>query len=478
MEDELKLIDAYLDGELTPESAAALVAWLRADTDNLETFVRKTHLHRQLRDALCGQASQRPVAVADPNDSPPDSPALGFLADAFRQGRDYFSHPTPLSTLVAVATIGSLLTLLAIWAAPLYRRNSAPRPEPLVQPEYVARLTRMIDCQWAEGSLAPMPGVHLRAGRQLELVEGLAEIEFKCGTVVILESPATFQPESENVGFLQIGKLTALVPERARGFVIQSPNITVVDLGTEFAVHVEKAGASEVYVFQGEVEVEFTQQTTIKQRLVAGTAARFAASGTEVTRMPTDAKRFKRSRQIVAGVLRVSGAVEFLETAPKSLAPGRLEDDRAVFLFLERENVALPQEIQGVIVSPRGRTLTREVRAAVPAGTRVDSYLLHFDPKGVSKSSSGKHAAGSVTFSRPVLGIIVDDGSLDASDGVFGRAGTITPAKKTVRGCEPGSLQSTDRFALSADRHVLKLDLRAAGAIDQARVLVASARER
>jgi hypothetical protein len=45
------------------------------------------------------------------------------------------------------------------------------------------------------------------------------------------------------------------VPPHARGFKLMTPDADVVDLGTEFGLKVSEAGASEVHVFDGEVEV-------------------------------------------------------------------------------------------------------------------------------------------------------------------------------------------------------------------------------
>jgi hypothetical protein len=49
------------------------------------------------------------------------------------------------------------------------------------------------------------------------------------------------------------GKLAAAVPRAARGYTIITPTAEVVDLGTEFGVSVDRSGASEVHVFDGEV---------------------------------------------------------------------------------------------------------------------------------------------------------------------------------------------------------------------------------
>ena len=56
--------------------------------------------------------------------------------------------------------------------------------------------------------------------------------------------------------FLKRGKLTAKVAGRAKGFTVETPSATLVDLGTEFAADVDRDGNGEVHVFRGEVIVQ------------------------------------------------------------------------------------------------------------------------------------------------------------------------------------------------------------------------------
>ena len=308
------------------------------------------------------------------------------------------------------------------------------------------------------------------AGRRLELLSGLAEIEFNAGSRVILEGPVIFEPDSTGAGFLQLGKLTAAVPKRAAGFTIQTPIATVVDLGTEFGVEVDRSGVTEMHVFQGQIEVTSSGETaTIKRRLTAGRGARFSANGADVLSVHADAERFRRARQMASGLASTSGAVTFLTAAPQSVAPGALEDSRHVLLFLERENVVLRRNLEVTFSSPGTYQSFTGGAAVVPAGTRVDSYLLHFDAVGVRRRTST--ANGSVRFSRPILGVIAHDKALDASDGQLGHRRTTYPTGAKARQAD----DKGDKLSLSSDRHTLSLDkLVSMEWFDQVRVLVAA----
>ncbi|MCB1090325.1 MAG: FecR domain-containing protein, partial [Verrucomicrobiae bacterium] len=70
------------------------------------------------------------------------------------------------------------------------------------------------------------------------------------------------------------GKLTADVPKAATGFVINTPRVNVVDIGTRFGVSVEENGDSEVHVMQGVVEVSRLTGNAVPVLLQEGVAVR------------------------------------------------------------------------------------------------------------------------------------------------------------------------------------------------------------
>jgi hypothetical protein len=72
--------------------------------------------------------------------------------------------------------------------------------------------------------------------------------------------------------------MTVFVSAGAHGFAVQTPSARVVDLGTEFGVVVDAAGASETHVLRGTVECTPTQGGN-PTRLAAGQAARVDADG-------------------------------------------------------------------------------------------------------------------------------------------------------------------------------------------------------
>jgi FecR protein len=79
-------------------------------------------------------------------------------------------------------------------------------------------------------------------------------VRFQKGARIVMEGPASLEIISANSARLMNGKLTAKVPESAKGFQIVTPKGKVVDLGTEFAMAVEADGTTDVYVYSGKVE--------------------------------------------------------------------------------------------------------------------------------------------------------------------------------------------------------------------------------
>ena len=75
-----------------------------------------------------------------------------------------------------------------------------------------------------------------------------------------------------NRGFLKKGRLTAEVPRPATGFVINTPLMNVVDLGTRFGLTVKFNGETEVHVMQGVVEASRSKGISVPLILTEGLA--------------------------------------------------------------------------------------------------------------------------------------------------------------------------------------------------------------
>ena len=120
----------------------------------------------------------------------------------------------------------------------------------------VAVLTKTVGVEWSdEAEIKPELGNTLEPCR-LKLESGLVQIEFLQGSTVVLEGPVEFEIINPNGGELFSGKLRASVPQVATGFSIEVPNGKIIDLGTEFGLHVHEGGSTEVFVYKGRVLYE------------------------------------------------------------------------------------------------------------------------------------------------------------------------------------------------------------------------------
>lgn len=119
----------------------------------------------------------------------------------------------------------------------------------------VAALTGSSQAVWSETSGLSKDNNRLYTHSTLNLLEGFAEITFDNQAKIILQSPAQIDIEDYNQIFLYSGKLSAVVPKSAIGFVVRTAAATVVDYGTEFGVTADAAGHTEAHVFDGKVEL-------------------------------------------------------------------------------------------------------------------------------------------------------------------------------------------------------------------------------
>ncbi len=322
------------------------------------------------------------------------SPILGFLGDIGKQGIDLSSKPTRFSMLVAAAVIGSLLTLLAIWAAPLYRKGNRPQPGPTPPPDYVARLTRTVDCQWKEIRTAPVRGAHLRVGQQLALDGGLVEIVFDSGAKVILEGPGVLAIVSTTAARLERGKLVAMVSDAASGFTIRTPDALLRDLGTEFGVEIDRSGRTSLCVFQGAVSVETPDAPNIPSTIVsAGQAVRVeTALGTAVLAAPARPGHFVRNlpKPVVS---RADGRAMLATIFDDGLEGWNKKPLSKTYLLSQRPTGGNPG---GLLLSTGNCPGTQLIAPAAYRGdlSRFDGGTISFDAKYVQPGNNGRRAGG------------------------------------------------------------------------------------
>lgn len=123
----------------------------------------------------------------------------------------------------------------------------------------------------------------------LEFDSGYLALEFYRGARMTVGGPAKLEFIDGQKVRCHFGKVRAQVPPVAKGFTVLTPESQVVDLGTEFAVEVGKAGQTEIHVFDGEVEAyDVAGNPASKKLLTAGKALMVA----ELKEFPAEQARF------------------------------------------------------------------------------------------------------------------------------------------------------------------------------------------
>ncbi|MFK7911232.1 MAG: DNRLRE domain-containing protein [Akkermansiaceae bacterium] len=161
--------------------------------------------------------------------------------------------------VVAVAALFMFSALL--W----FQQSGSGTKKEAISPS-IAIITSTSLAQWGQCSLPTTSDSALQQG-SLVLLRGTATLTFASGAIVSLEAPAEIELVSGMQAIVKHGRVVAEVPEKAIGFRLDTPDLEVKDLGTVFAVSVDRERAtSQVDVIDGEVEI-FHQQTQNRKLL-------------------------------------------------------------------------------------------------------------------------------------------------------------------------------------------------------------------
>jgi ferric-dicitrate binding protein FerR (iron transport regulator) len=237
-----RLVQAVLDGTATPEQHRLLADLLRSDSSFRTGYVQQMRL-----DALLHFTGG---AVARKN-KPPHA-----TATAPKRNSDF----SPLRFMAAVAAI----LILGVSALSWSRRG--------VEVE-VVRATETASAEWQTGSRVRLS--------HFSLPQGSVEFQLSSGVRLEVVAPAELQFVNAMHVRVSLGQVTADVGDRGKGFVVDTAQTQIVDLGTRFGVAVPNSGQTDVVVFEGEVEL-FDRKSRRRTdapmtRLVEGEAVRVDA---------------------------------------------------------------------------------------------------------------------------------------------------------------------------------------------------------
>jgi hypothetical protein len=140
----------------------------------------------------------------------------------------------------------------------------------------VAVLSDSINAKWAVEGILEKGSPIFTSRKGLQLREGYVKVLYDNQAQVMIEGPAEFQILAEDKIDLRYGKIYAVVPPKAIGFMITTQSAKVIDLGTEFGVQASFDGTTELHVYQGKTTLiaGISQDSKQTIQVIAGKATR------------------------------------------------------------------------------------------------------------------------------------------------------------------------------------------------------------
>lgn len=443
-----QLIEAYLDGEATPEVRQALEARLRLDPVARKAYWDAATLHGALT-TWGGEQAGRELARA----SLPKFPGAA-AAPARTAWRRW--------TLAGLAAAAALVACLSL-----------PRSLPVGQ----VALER--NAVWAAGA-APRDGAIVPGRYRLE--EGMARFDLRSGAAITVAAPAEFSVESGQMLTLTRGRLASRMMRSGGTVLVHAPGLQVRDLGTAFGVDASHPEHTLVSVFDGLVAVTSPGVTGPRLTLTEGQSVigrREQPDAIERTNFTPDA--FQDVWPLTVGIDEASDLVDYLPPGPLQRPLREFRSNDRLFLFPERQGIVTANPVP-LDISPAAPNWPTAPASPYPlaAGAHVNSYLVFYqpDPAGLGRTH---HLSGKIVFRKRVLGMICSDQWLDATDSALGSAGVDYSTPGQNRGLEEadkdnyrGARLPHDSVQIGPDGHTVTFDFYVSDEREQLRILAAS----
>ena len=218
-----QLLNRLLEDDLSTEDRDQALTKLETDPEAVTYLAEQAIFVADLRQSLKRRKLQRAVATAMA-----PQPRKIFLNKIIRV------WPAAAAALVLLA-LGSLFLIKQLSGGGA------------VVAEIVISESAMPAESWKAGQRVAL--------RKMTLVSGHVGLRLNNGVMLSLEGPLQAEFISEMQLRLSQGSATADVGKDGKGFVIDTVNARVVDLGTRFGVSVGESNETDIVVFEGKVEV-------------------------------------------------------------------------------------------------------------------------------------------------------------------------------------------------------------------------------
>jgi hypothetical protein len=279
-----RLIDAAISGRLSDEELRRLDERLAHDDQALDVYLNYCQLEADLffhgRATLAGRRVLSNIELAEPA-----AHSLMPAASDAPAGRTRRWSTRWFSSLAAAAAMVGLFA----WWSTSHGEIHAER-----QPQTIARYDGGEGAEWLSET-PPAIGQNFVEGDSVYLTKGQARISMASGAELLLRAPCFVTLASADSVRLEDGIVTAEVAEWGRGFTVFTESLSVVDLGTKFAVSANANGVAEAHVLNGQVRVKPLSKTVAQRGsllLSGGEAIRVEADRKPATRLSADRERY------------------------------------------------------------------------------------------------------------------------------------------------------------------------------------------
>jgi hypothetical protein len=267
---------AWCDGTIGPAELAELETTLTRSRDARAMYIAFMGIHAGIH----GEVSAKQYL---------DSVVPSMCdADRWTASRPQIEHGQRRGRwfITAAAIAATCLAAFFLWWSEGDRWQIArPGVETALPPATILAhvVSETSDCEWSLDHHSDAPRGAIRGGDMIRVARGKVKLTYDNGTILTLHGPALFEVMSDMRGRALLGKLTAKIAKGAEGFSVLTPRATVIDLGTELGIEVDDAGATDVVVFEGSVDLNYRLEdggAEQQRRLVTGEAMRLDAYGT------------------------------------------------------------------------------------------------------------------------------------------------------------------------------------------------------
>ena len=271
-----RLVDALVSESISEDEFRELCELLRNDPEARMMYLVESEVESRLRDL----AKKRNTPLVFPEVS--SSPAV--------QNTTFLANPWFSGFLVTLLGSGLLGLCLVTYFASNNPFQSGPNTTqaPVASLELTPDRSNVLshakaeskDTEWFVEQTGKAMPEGLCSGDVLRVISGRLKVQYVNGVTVSLVGPVACELVSPMEIRMLLGSLTADVPENCKGFSVEAPRATVVDLGTKFRVDVDQQGGTDVVVYKGEVDVDYrAKPDSDAQRLRMGEAVRLDANG-------------------------------------------------------------------------------------------------------------------------------------------------------------------------------------------------------